>query len=85
MSSNRSIKNKPSTVQTNIQDGSNASMPSIKIVKTTTSNNSNNNGSGWTLETKHSSSPGTSPQPKGKKTNNSFFTPNRYEVLNVYD
>jgi hypothetical protein len=53
----------------------------IKIVKTSTSNNSNNNGSGWTVQTKHPSSPGTSPHPKRNKTSGSFFTPNRYEVL----
>jgi len=57
----------------------------IKIFKTPTSNNSNNNGSGCTLQTKHSSCPGTSFQPKGNKTNNAFLTLNRYEVLNVDD
>ena len=85
MSSNRPNKNKPSINRITIQDASNVPVPTIKIVKTSTSDNSTNNGSGWTLQTKHSSSPGTSPQPKGNNTNNSFFTPNRYDVLNVDD
>ncbi|VVC39080.1 Endonuclease/exonuclease/phosphatase, partial [Cinara cedri] len=61
--------------------GSKVSLPTIKIFKTSTSYNSNNNGSGLTVQTKHSSSPDTFPHPKGNKTNNYFFTPNRYEVL----
>jgi len=85
MLSNRPNKNKPSVDHTTIQGASNVPVPTIKIVKTSTSNNSNNNGSRWTLQTKHSSSPSTSPKPKGNKTNNAFFTPNRYEVLNTDD
>jgi hypothetical protein len=81
MPPNQPIKNKSSNDRTAIQGGSKFLLPTIKIVKTSISNNSNNNGSGWTVQTKHPSSPGTSPHPKGNKTSGSFFTPNRYEVL----
>ncbi|CAI6368751.1 unnamed protein product [Macrosiphum euphorbiae] len=58
MPPNQLIKNKSSNDRTTIQGGSKVSLPSIKIVKTSSSKNSNNNGSGWTVQTKHPSSPG---------------------------
>ena len=82
MSRNQPVKNKPSNERSTIQSGSKATLPTIEIVKSSTSSDPNNDGSGWTVLTKHSSSPGTSPHPKGTKTNKFFFTPNRYEVLN---